>query len=109
MTIIILSCEDGYLIKRDGSSYKKKYNTNSSFLEQILPAIIQNYEATSQYNSFNGQTQSGVEGRWMGYRHSNYGSCIVISRGRVFVLYLSTTNNITTVTKQRLLIDIYTD
>ena len=74
-----------------------------------MPAIIQNYEATSQYNQFNGQTQSGVEGRWMGYRHSNYGSCIVISRGRVFVLYLSTTNNITTVTKQRLLIDIYTD
>lgn len=96
-----------YTIYTDGTKYMKGYNTNSTFLEQILPAIINNFEATSQYNSFNNQTQSGVEGRWMGYRHSNYGSCIVISRGRVFVLYLSTNNGVTTVSKQRLLIDVY--
>lgn len=97
-----------YTIYTDGSTYKKKYNTDSSFVD-FTTAIIQNYEATSNYNSFNGQTQSGMEGRWIGFRHSNFGECLVITRASFYVLYLTTTNNVTTVTKKRLLIDINTN
>ena len=94
-----------YYIFADGAKYMKNYNTDTTFLNQILPTIVDSFSATSQYNSFEGKTQIGVEGRWIGYRHSTYGSCIFLSRGQLIMLYISTVNGTVTVTKQRVIID----
>ena len=107
MTILIMSCEDGYLIKTDGSIYKKKYNTDTTFLPTaFLNVVIDSYNSVTSYKPFEGSTQSSVEGRWLGYKHSNSGIAIVISKGYVFAIYLKTENNITSVIRQRILIDI---
>ena len=103
----VISCLVKYLIYTDGSIYKKKYNTDTTFLPTaFLNVVIDSYNSVTSYKPFEGSTQSSAEGRWLGYKHSNFGIAIVISKGYVFAIYLKTENSITSVIRQRILIDI---
>ena len=68
--------------------------------------VIDSYNSVTSYKAFEGSTQNSVEGRWLGYKHSNFGTAIVISKGYVFAIYLKTENRITSVIRQRILINI---
>lgn len=94
-------------IYTDGTTNKKKYNSDSTFVQQaFLDVVINSYNSVSSYKPFEGNSQSSIEGRWWGYKHSNYGIALIMTREYLFVIRLATTNGVTSVTCQRLLIDI---
>ena len=96
-----------YTIYTDGTTNKKKYNTDSSFVPTaFLDIVITSYDSVSSYKPFEGSTQSSIEGRWWGYKHSNYGIALIMTREYLFIIRLATTNGVTSVTRQRLLINI---
>lgn len=96
-----------YTIYTDGTTNKKKYNTDSTFVPTaFLDIVITSYDSVSVYKPFEGSTQSSIEGRWWGYKHSNYGIALIMTREYLFVIRLATTNGVTSVTRQRLLINL---
>lgn len=61
----------------------------STYLTDPIKAEIRNqFNNTAQYASFNGSTSSSYEGSWWGFKHSDYGSGIFISRGQFVAFYL---------------------
>lgn len=103
---VVLSSSD-YIVYVDGTINKKKYNTDSTYVPTaFLDIVIASYDSVLSYKSFEGSTQSSIEGRWWGYKHSNYGIALIMTREYLFVIRLATTNGVTSVTRQRLLIDI---
>ena len=67
------------------------YNTTSTYPSVSIQSEIRTqFNNTAQYNEFKGKSMASEEGAWWGYRHSNYGSGIFISRGDVVAFYLDT-------------------
>lgn len=63
-----------------------KYSTSNipggvSDLFNTDGAIGVSFEATSNYSPFEGNTNDGNEGRWIGYKHSqNYAEVLLLTR-----------------------------
>ena len=65
------------------------YGVSSSMLtDPIKNEIRSQFNNTAQYTTFRGDTMMSNEGSWWGYRHSNYGCGIFISRGQFVAFYL---------------------
>ena len=80
------------------------YNADSStwFSDLQKTEILASFNAVANYNSFQGQTQSGLEGRWLGYRNNNYGCAIYMTRTRIIALYITGGE----ITKMKTIIDL---
>ena len=80
------------------------YNADSSswFSDEQKTAILASFNAVANYNSFQGQTQAGLEGRWLGYRNNNYGCAIYMTRTRIIALYITGGE----ITKMKMIIDL---
>ena len=67
------------------------YNTTSSYPSESVQNVIKTqFNNTAQYAEFKGSSMTGEEGAWWGFRHSDYGSGIFISKGAVVAFYLDT-------------------
>jgi len=65
------------------------FGFSSSMLTDPIKTEIRNqFNNTTQYTTFRGDTMISNEGSWWGYRHSNYGCGIFISRGQFVAFYL---------------------
>ena len=96
-----------YTIYTDGITNKQKYNSDSTFVQQtFLDVVINSYNSVSSYRPFEGNSQSSIEGRWWGYKQSNYGIAVIMTREYLVVIRLATTDGVTSVIRQRLLIDL---
>lgn len=70
---------------------KISYGAVSSYPGSGIQGEIRTqFNNTAQYAEFKGSSMVGEEGAWWGYRHSNFGSGIFISRGDVMAFYLNT-------------------
>lgn len=63
-------------------------NSSSMLTDPIKTEIRNQFNNTAQYTTFRGDTMMSNEGSWWGYRHSNYGCGIFISRGQFVAFYL---------------------
>lgn len=67
------------------------YNTTSSYPSESVQNVIKTqFNNTAQYAEFKGSSMTGEEGAWWGFRHSDYGCGIFISKGAVVAFYLDT-------------------
>lgn len=65
------------------------FGFSSSMLTDPIKTEIRNqFNNTTQFTTFRGETKSSSEGTWWGYRHRNYGCGIFISRGQFVAFYL---------------------
>ena len=90
---VVISSSD-YTIYADG--YTKMNCRQVQYIQQTaIDSFYDYFQGRPQYSSFDYSSQASVEFRVLGYKHSNYGSAIAISRGRLLGLFIASDGTVT--------------
>ena len=94
--------EDGNKVTTTSDLHNYNADSSAWFGNLQKADILASFNAVANYNSFQGQTQAGQEGRWLGYRNNNYGCAIYMTRTRIIALYITGGE----ITKMKTIIDL---
>lgn len=65
-------------------------NPSTEIQSTFWDDLVTSYKSVGNYSSFNGESMQGFEGRWMGYRHNNRATILILFGDSV---YLGTITN----------------
>ena len=90
------------------STSKARYAVSQevSLTDGLIGAVITAIQNTSNYQPFQGATQSGQEGAYWGYRHAGLAEGIIITKYRLLMFYATISSGVATITQLRTIMSV---
>jgi hypothetical protein len=60
----------------------------TSINDGLIQSIVTSFNSATNYSTFSGYSQNGMEGYWRGYRHAGTGEVLIITKNRILILIL---------------------
>ena len=77
-----------------------------SLNDGLIDAVITAIQNTSNYQPFQGATQSGQEGAYWGYRHSSFAEGLIITKYKILMFYAEISSSVATMATLRTIMNV---